>query len=254
MNFDAIRKAVLEAGELVRKSIPTEGIVAKEGRLNFVTAADLRSERILEGAIRKNFPEHSVLSEETESDLEDLSSVAYLWVIDPIDGTSNFRYQRNYSGISVGYVEKGEPQFGLIYDPFRNELFYAQKGKGAFLNGDPIHVDNKTDLAKATVMTDNSYDPNETKSNLEILLKLNPTPWVLIRGSAVLAYADIAAGRADVYAHQFLKPWDNAAGFLIAREAGAVIKNFKGKNVDFISPQVLVGNPSLVEQFIKAIA
>ncbi len=255
MNFDAIKKAVLEAGEAVLKARPTDGIITKdEGRLNFVTGADLESEKILKEAIEKNFPDHSILSEETESNLGDLLSVDYLWVIDPIDGTSNFRYERGYSGISVGLIEKGEPQFGLIYDPFRNELFHAQKGKGAFLNGNPIHAGNKTDLAKATVMTDNSYDPNGTRSNLKMLLKLNPTPWVLIRGSAVLAFCDIASGRADVYAHQYLKPWDNAAGFIIAKEAGAVIKGLKGEDVNFTASSLVVGNQTLVKQFIEALA
>lgn len=251
--FEPIKTAILKAGEFVRKASPTEGIVVKEGRLNFVTAADLESERILKEAIQKNFPGHSILSEETESDIKDILAVEYLWVMDPIDGTSNFRYQRGYSGISVGYVEKGESQFGLIYDPFRNELFQAEKGKGAFLNGNRIHVDNKTDLAKTTIMTDNSYDPAGIKSNLEMLLKINPTPWVLIRGSAVLAFCDIASGRADVYAHQFLKPWDNAAGFVIAKEAGATIKGLKGEDVDFTVSSLVIGNEILVEQFLEQI-
>lgn len=254
MNFDAIRQAVLDAGEAVLKARPTEGIITKdEGRLNFVTGADLESERILKEAIEKKFPGHAILSEETESDTKDILAIEHLWVIDPIDGTSNFRYERNYSGISVGLVEKGEPVVGFIYDPFRDELFFAEKGKGAFLNGRPIHVADKTELKKTTVMTDNSYNPEGTKSNLEMLLKLNPIPWVLMRGSAVLAYADVAAGRADLYAHHALKPWDNAAGFVIAKEAGAVIKGLKGEDVDFTVSSLVIGNETLVEQFLQAI-
>ncbi len=253
MNIKAIKQGVLQAGQAVRKAVPSEGIVSKEGRLNFVTAADLESERILKEVITKNFPDHQILSEETESHIEDVLAVEHLWVIDPIDGTSNFRYERGYSGISVGLVEKGEPVLGFIYDPFRDELFFAEKGKGAFLNGHPMHVGDKTELAKATVMTDNSYDSNGTKSNLEMLLKINPTPWVLIRGSAVLAFCDIACGRADVYAHQYLKPWDNAAGFVIAKEAGAVIKGLEGEDVDFTVSSLVVGNETLVEQFLEQI-
>mgnify|MGYP001567658677 FL=1 len=255
MNIEAIREGVLQAGEAVRKAKPAEGIIAKEeGRLNFVTAADLESERIIKKIIQRHFPDHLILSEETESDIEDILAVEHLWVIDPIDGTSNFRYERDYFGISVGYVEKGEPQLGFIYNPSRDELFQAQKGKGAFLNGIPIHVGGQTDLAKATVYTDNSYDPDGMRSNLEMLLKVNPTPWILIRGSAVLAYCDIAAGRADIYAHQFLKPWDNAAGFVIAKEAGAVIKGMNGEDIDFLSPRAVVGNEILVSQFLDAIS
>ncbi|OGH06282.1 MAG: hypothetical protein A2171_01725 [Candidatus Levybacteria bacterium RBG_13_35_9] len=254
MNIEVIKQGILQAGEAVRKAGPTDGIITKdEGRLNFVTGADLESERILMEVIQKNFPGHLILSEETESDIQDILSVDHLWVIDPIDGTSNFRYQRDYCGISVGYVERGEPIAGLIYDPFRDQLFYGEKEKGAFLNGSPIHVGDKAELSKATVYTDNSYDPEGTRSNLEMLLKVNPTPWVLIRGSAVLAYCDIAAGRADVYAHQFLKPWDNAAAFVIIKEAGGVIKGLNGEEVTFASPALVVGNETLVNQFIEAI-
>ncbi|MBI2621788.1 MAG: inositol monophosphatase [Candidatus Levybacteria bacterium] len=254
MKIEAIREGVLRAGEAVRKARPTEGVITKdEGRLNFVTAADLESERILKEAIQKAFPGHLILSEETESPIEDILAIEHLWVIDPIDGTSNFRYEREYFGISVGYVEKGEPKIGFIYDPSRDQLFWAEKGKGAFLNGKPVLVGDKIELAKATVLTDNSYDPDGTRSNLEMLLKLCPIPWILVRGSAVLAYCDVAAGRADVFAHQFLKPWDNAAGFVIATEAGAVIKGLRGEEIDFTSPRAVVGNEALVNQFVNAI-
>lgn len=254
MNIKAIKEGVLRAGEAVRKAGPTDGVITKnEGRLNFVTGADLESERILMEAIKRAFPDHLILSEETESHVADIMAVEHLWVIDPIDGTSNFRYDRGYFGISVGYVEKGIPKAGMIYNPLADELFHSESGEGVFLNDHPIHVGDKTELSKATVYTDNSYDPEGTKSNLEMLLRVNPTPWVLIRGSAVLAYCDIAAGRADIYAHQFLKPWDNAAGFVIAKEAGAVIKGMNGEDIDFLSPKAIVGNEILVNQFIESI-
>lgn len=254
MNIEVIRGGILKAGEEVRKANSSESVVTKnEGRLNFVTAADLESERIIKEAIQSTFPDHLILSEETESDIADIMAVEHLWVIDPIDGTSNFIYDRGYFGISVGYVEKGVPTAGMIYNPLADELFHSESGKGAFLNDRPIHVGDKTELSKATVYTDNSYDPDGMRSNLEMLLKLSPTPWVLIRGSAVLAYCDIAAGRADIYAHQFLKPWDNAAGFVIAKEAGAVIKGMNGEDIDFLSPRAVVGNEALVTQFVEAI-
>lgn len=253
MNAEVIRESVLRAGEAVLKARPTEGIITKEGRGNYVTAADLASEKIIIGAIQKNFPDHSILSEETESHLGDLLLIDHLWVIDPIDGTSNFRYGRDYSGISVGYVEKGVPQVGFIYNPFRNEFFHAERGKGAFVNDRQIEVSAETDLAKATVITGNSYEPKITRSNLEMLLKIPQTPWVLIRGSAVLEYCDIAAGRADLFAHQAVKPWDNAAAFVILQEAGAVIKGLNGEDVNFTASSLVTGNKTLVDQFLEAI-
>jgi len=253
MKFDPIKDAILHAGETVRKAKPEEGLVVKEGRLNFVTAADFESERILKKAIKKNFPTHLILSEETDSDIKNILAAEHLWAIDPIDGTSNFRFSRGYVGISVGYVEKGIPIAGFIYNPFTNELFHAQKGEGAFVNDNPIHVGKVADLAKATVLTDNSYDQEGIRQNLTMLVKLNPTPWVLIRGSAVLAFCDISAGRADLYFHCRLKAWENPTGFIIAKEAGAVIKGWQGEAINFLSPKAVVGNEVLVDQFIEAI-
>ena len=151
MNFDVIKQAVLDAGRAVLKAKPTEGIVVKEGRSNFVTGADLESERILKEAIQTNFPGHSILSEETESDLQNILAIDSLWVIDPIDGTNNFRYERDYSGISVGYVKKGQVQMGMIFNPFRNELFHAVKGKGAFVNDKKIYVGDRKALSDAVM-------------------------------------------------------------------------------------------------------
>ncbi len=175
-----------------------------------------------------------------------------MWVIDPIDGTNNFRYQRNFSGISVGYVEKGVVKMGAIYNPFRNELYFAEKDQGAFLNDQKIAVGEQTELSKSVVATGNSYDPAGTRQSLELLLKLNPTPWVLMRGSGVLEMCEVANGRMDLYFHTVHKPWDNAAAFLLIEEAGGVVKGFKGEDISFLSPKVIVGNSALVEQCVKA--
>jgi len=255
MNLDPIKVAIFKAGKVILNADPTKGVVTKdEGRLNFVTATDLAVEKILKDAIQKNFPGHLILSEETKSDIKDPLSVDHLWVMDPIDGTTNFRYERDYSGISVAYVEKGEVQAGLVLNPFRNEFFHAQKGLGAFVGDKRLHVSSQLDINKATIYSDDTYDPAGLRLTLEALLRLPQVPWLLLRGSAVLEFCDVAAGRADLYFHRYLKPWDNAAGFLIVEEAGGIITNHKGERVDFTSDQVIAGNPELVEKFVKAIA
>jgi myo-inositol-1(or 4)-monophosphatase len=255
MNLKPIEDAIFEAGEVVRNADPTKGIVTKdEGRLNFVTATDLAVEKILKEAIQKNFPSHLILSEETKSDIKDPLLIDHLWVMDPIDGTTNFRYDRDYSGISMAYVGKGEVQVGMVLNPFRNEFFHAEKGKGSFVGDKKLHVSSQLEITKATVYTDDTYDPAGLRLTLEALLRLPQVPWLLLRGSAVLEFCDIAAGRADIYFHRHLKPWDNAAGFLMVEEAGGVITNHKGDRVDFTSEQVVAGNPELVEKFVKAIA
>jgi myo-inositol-1(or 4)-monophosphatase len=174
--------------------------------------------------------------------------------MDPIDGTVNFRYERDYSGISVAYVENGKVQVGMVLNPFRNEFFHAERGQGAFVGDKKLHVSNQSEITKATVYTDDTYNPAGLRLTLEALLRLPQVPWLLLRGSAVLEFCDIAAGRADLYFHRNLKPWDNAAGFLIVEEAGGVITDHSGKKVNFMSDQVIAGNPKLVEKFAKAIA
>lgn len=239
---DILQQAVHVAGETVRKAIPTQGVIEKEGRANIVTTADIASEKAITEIIHKNFPDDEILSEETLSDLKHPLNLPALWVIDPLDGTNNFRFQRNYSAVSIGYIEKGVIQLGAVYDPFRDELFYAERRAGASLNGIHITMGDLVDLPKATIATDNSYRPEDTRHNLKLLLKLNPTPWVLVRGCATLAMCDVAAGRIDLYFHTFLKPWDNAATFLIVEEAGATVKGIRGEDITFLSEGAVVGN------------
>ena len=251
--IDLAKQAAKAAGDFIKSAHPQEGSAAKEGRLNFVTTADLESEKIIIDHIKRKYPYDSILSEETNSNLENPLSVPHLWVIDPIDGTNNFRRQRDYSAVSIGYVENGEMLSGVIYNPFRDELFTTEKDKGAFLNGNSIHIAAETDLTKTEIATDNWYDPEGTRQNLELILKLKKIPFMFMKGSAVLLLAEIACGRMDLYVHNFLKPWDNAAGFLLVREAGGVIKDLKGNDISFLSPQAVAGNVTLVEQFIQEI-
>ena len=249
----AIRRIVQIAGEAVRTASPTAGLMEKEGRSNFVTAADLASEKIIMDFIRENYPGDQILSEETVSNIQNPLAVDKLWVIDPIDGTNNFKSRQNYSAVSVGYIERGIIKIGAAYDPFRDELFFAKDGKGATLNGIKITTGPLDNLSLATVATDNSTYSSGTQHNLKIFLKLNPAPRIPVKGSAVLAMCEVAAGRIDLYFHNYLKPWDNAAAFLIAKEAGACVKTIYGKSPDFISPSAVIGNESLVEQFLQQI-
>ncbi len=248
-----LRAAALKAGEAVLKFKPTEGLEHKEGRSNPVTAADLASEQIIIDLIRANFPEDQILAEETANNVNDPLAAEHLWVIDPIDGTNNFRYGRNYSAISIGYIESGEIKGAAVLNPFNQDLFTAEEGKGAFLNGEKIGVSDLDDLGKATIASDNSSFPEGTRHNLELMLKIPDTPWFLMRGSAVLIMCDVAAGRADLYFHTFLKPWDNAAAFLIAEEAGAKLVGLKGQEINFLSEEVVVGNEELVKQFLASL-
>lgn len=253
--LNVLLSAVKAGGKAAKSVVPSSGIIPKEGRGNFVTAGDLASEKAVLKIIKKHFPKDAILSEETQSSLSnsELLNLNRLWVLDPIDGTNNFRNYRHYSCVSLGFVEKGIILAGAVYDFYHDELFHAVKGGGAYLNSQPISVGKQKDFSLATIATDNSYVPEETKYNLELLLKINPVPFVLMRGSGALMMCEVAAGRTDLYFHTVLKPWDNAAGFLIVEEAGGVVKGLKGEKINFLSPAVVVGNRELVNQFVERI-
>jgi len=246
-----LKKAALKAGQAVLKFKPTEGLVDKEGRGNPVTAADLASEKIIIDLIHENYPDDQIMAEETASEIAEPLQAEHLWVIDPIDGTNNFRYDRNYSAISIGYIEKGVIQGAAVFNPYSGDIFTAERGKGAFLQDARIEVTELNNLGQGTLMFDNSSFSEGTRRNLELVLRLPETPWCMMRGSAVLAMCDIAAGRADLYFHTFLKPWDNAAAFLIAEEAGAKLVGLDGAKINFLSEEVVIGNSKLVDQFIS---
>lgn len=247
------RSIALRAGAIIKSADPNKDVSEKGGRGNYVTGADLASEKLVMNAIRRAYPEDGILSEETAADIENISVSRGLWVIDPLDGTNNFRFGRNYSAVSIGYVEKGVVKMGVAYDPFREELYYAELKGGATANGKPIRVGSAASLEKATVATDNSYNHNATRNNLETLLKIKETPWTLMKGSAVLTMCDVASGRVDFYFHCLLNPWDIAAALLIVQEAGGRAIDFEGKEATFKSPGIAAGNFGLVSEFKEII-
>jgi myo-inositol-1(or 4)-monophosphatase len=238
-------------GEAIRGLLPAAPVREKEGRGNLVTAADEASERAILRFITESFPDDGILTEESGPVTGDLSAARHLWVIDPLDGSNNFAFGRQYVAISVGLVEDGELQAGAVYDPFRDELFFAERGRGAFLDGEVIRVREHRHLASASVATDNCYDPAGTRRNLELCLRIHPSPWILIRGSAVLGMCEVARGRTDLYFHTALQPWDNAAAFLIVREAGGRVAAFDGADADFRASGAIAGNDDLVEQCVR---
>lgn len=248
----ALRAAAKEILKYDPKNIET-AIKTTAGDL--VTAADLASERVIVETIKSVFPDDVVISEETASSHTALNhdELPHLtaWVIDPIDGTSNFKHSMSYSGISVGYVVNGQPVLGGILDPYRDLLYVAKIGEGATCNKKPIKASSVVDFNAGTrVCTSNSSAEGGTQVNLERYKQLGDV-WVDVLGSAVLIMIDIADGKLDLYHHNGLKPWDNVAGFLIAQEAGAKIVGLKGQDVDWLTSEVVMGNPQLVDEFIK---
>lgn len=252
--LELMKAAAREAGVFMLGAGNMTESTAKSVATDFVTVADIKSQDILRKALLKSFPDAVVLSEEdSEEERKRLYEPTFTgFVLDPIDGTYNFKRGMKESAISVGYIENGKSVAGVIYDAYKDELFEAEQGGGARLNGQPIHVSGQTELAGSSVATSNGYDYDAAVRNLQRQIAIHELtgimPWFSCPGSAVLVMAWIACGRIDAIHHTGFKPWDNAAAFVINQEAGAIIMRLDGGEATFTDSKLLIGAPAIVTQ------
>jgi myo-inositol-1(or 4)-monophosphatase len=224
--LEALHKA---ADEIRRYDDLDFKVSNKEGINNLVTEVDHASERIIIEAIKKNFPDHHILTEESGDLVQDSQ---YKWIVDPIDGTVNFAHRIPICCISIAVEHNKEVILGGVYNPFLNELFIAEKGRGATLNDKQIAVSKKADVKSACLVTGFPYtyldEPNGPLEVFERFIKKG----VPVRrlGSAAIDLAWVAAGRFDGFYEHKLQSWDSAAGFLIVNEAGGKVTHFDGTN------------------------
>jgi myo-inositol-1(or 4)-monophosphatase len=225
--FTIAKKAALEAGDHARSMREQQKFsVHLKGTRDLVTEADLECEAMILETIRKNFPDHNILSE--ESPLPDLASLheGPLWIVDPIDGTTNFAHGQPCVGISIGFAYDGVRQVGVVYCPFLDELYSAVRGNGAYMNAKPISVSGATVAEKSLICTGFPYDREKLTGLLKRLERVVRKFRDLRRlGAASVDICFIANGRLDGF-YEDLKPWDAAAGLMIAEEAGAYIGHF----------------------------
>ncbi len=204
----------------------TGEVTTKSSSTDLVTATDEKIERLIVHGLREERPDDAILGEEGTSD-DGTSGVR--WVIDPIDGTTNFVYQLPGFAISIAAEVDGEAVVGVVIDPVRNEEFAAAIGRGATLNGEPIHCTAATELATALVATGFSYQADTRRAQAEVLTTVLPRIRDIRRlGAAATDLCALAVGRLDGYWERGLSPWDAAAGALIAREAGAIVSGETG--------------------------
>ena len=214
------------AGEILRAGYSQEHQVSYKGVIDLVTEIDRLSEDFLLAEISKRWPGSYVLSEESGITAGDEENS---WYVDPLDGTVNYAHGIPIFSVSLAYAYRGNTQLGTVYDPMRDEMFSAERGRGAWLNGQPIHVSSTSTLEKSLLVTGFPYDAWNTEhdnfANFVHLGKL--TQGVRRFGSAALDAAYVGAGRFDGFWELSLKPWDIAAGGLVAEEAGALVTNVK---------------------------
>ena len=227
--------------------------VEQKGRNDFVSEADRKAEEAVISVIKKHYPDHAILAEESGAE----GDSDYTWVIDPLDGTTNYLHRFPVFCVSVGLLHKGRPEHGAVYDPLRQELFTASRGQGAHLDGRRIRVTGNTQLERALIGTGFPY--RESNKSLPPYMRmlekaLMNTAGVRRPGAAALDLCYVAAGRLDAFWETGLSIWDLAAGALIIREAGGIISGLDGSENFLDTGHVLAGSPKIYSAVAKLFA
>ncbi len=250
--LETIQKIVREAGKIIlsAKNI-NDGIESKQGRANFVTEYDVEVQTFLIKKLSEEFPEAGFIGE--EGDDKEVVKADYCFIIDPIDGTTNFIYDYHHSAISVGLQHKGEMVLGVVFNPYLDEMFYAEKGKGAYLNGRKINVLNEG-LSNGIVGFGTApYYREKADETFALIRKLFDRCQDIRRtGSAALDLCYVAAGRFVLFCEQVVCTWDYAAAALIITEAGGCISTIEGKEMPFAEPtSVLAAGEVAYQEFFE---
>lgn len=244
-------RAATESGQLMKDySTKQFSVKSKDGRNDLVTEVDHASEQLIMRIIREYFPDHYILTEES-GDMPTTSS--YKWIIDPIDGTVNFANGIPLSCVSIAVEKDGEIIMGAVFNPFINEFFFAEKGKGATLNGEPISVSKKDSVQHAILVTGFPYTyVNDENGPLETFGRFIRAGIPVRRfGSAAIDLCWVACGRLDGYFEHKLNAWDSAAGYLIVKEAGGKVTDFDGNEYSPYQPKLIATNGVIHDELTR---
>jgi len=257
-------KAATLAGEEMRSQRRTQSVaVSLKGARDLVTSADIAAEKIIIETIRSHFPDHAILAEESSQGSNPISfNTGYVWVIDPVDGTTNYAHDHPHVGVSIACALDGESVAGAVLAPFLNEIFTAYRGGGAYLNGEAIHTSKTDSIESALIATGFPYGRSNVDNICDRLARILKRCRDIRRlGAASLDISWVACGRLDAFYEETLNPWDCAAGRLIAREAGAKIGHFAydsptqkrtaGYTGDLFVDNLVVSAPGVFEDLIQ---
>ena len=241
-----------QAGAVLMTGFGNVRHIRQKGVIDLVTEFDKRSEEVILSFIQQEFPGHSILAEESGRN-EIISE--YQWLIDPLDGTTNFAHGIPIFSVSIGLLRNKIPLVGVVYDPFRNEMFSAELGQGATLNNEPIHVSSRTDLGQAVISTGFPYDVRTNpRNNLAQFAQFQlRTQAVRHLGSAALDCTWTAMGRLDGYWEFGVQPWDIGAGALVVLEADGRVTFVDGDENFLSTDSILVSNGLLHEQMLDVL-
>jgi myo-inositol-1(or 4)-monophosphatase len=240
--------AAREAGKQIIQSIHDVKNIKIKGRANFVSDLDTLSEKVICQIIHENFDKWEIVSEESSPVR---SGRDYAWFIDPLDGSTNSLYGIPFIAINIALVHEDTIILGVTYDPLRDEMFTAEKGRGAFLNGRKCRMAGINALEKALVCSDLGYDLQKGRETLEMLQRIFGKALCLrILGSAALGMAYVACGRIGMYFHKNVYPWDIASGILLVTEAGGEVVNWEKRTAGYSDTQIVASNASLNSLFL----
>jgi myo-inositol-1(or 4)-monophosphatase len=227
------------AGAILHAGYDREHQINYKGAIDLVTEVDRASEDLLLAEINQHWPGSHIIAEESGITSGDED---HLWYIDPLDGTVNYAHRIPIFSVSIAYAHAGTMKLGAVYDPMRDEMFIAERGKGAWLNGNALHTSTTTELRKSLMVTGFPYDAwNTQHDNFDNFVRFGKlTQGVRRFGSAALDACYVGAGRFDGFWELSLKPWDVAAGGLVAEEAGAIVTNANGDKDYLSQPQSIV--------------
>ena len=246
---------VLEAGRIQLARRESGFTIDKKGDIDLVTEVDLECERLCRRIIAERFPAHDILAEEMSTGPNEPSRARYRWVFDPLDGTTNYAHGLPIFCSSLALEVDGQAEVAAIFDPTRQELFTAERGEGAFVNGTPLAVSTAPTLMDALLVTGFPYDVHTKVAELVAMFGafLSRARAVRRLGSAALDLCYVAAGRFDGFWEQQLRPWDVAAGALILTEAGGRVTGMDGSRFDPVAAHLVASNGHLHDEMLEVI-
>ena len=254
-NNDLLQVAVesaIASSHIIMEALDTPRVASLKGKTDLVTETDHESENIIKSIIKSFFPEHSFLAEESG---EDGTSSDYTWIIDPLDGTTNFVHGYPSFAVSVALYHQNIPHIGVVLEMPHIKLYSAIKGEGAWCEGQSISCSTTTLLQNSLLVTGFGYDHGDKWERNMLLFKsfTNKTQGVRRLGAAAVDLCHVAVGKVDGYWEFDLQPWDSAAGFIIAQEAGAIVTQMDGSDYSIYNNNILVTNPFLHNEMVKEI-
>ena len=250
--LDLAIRIAREAGAILQDYAERGFQITHKGRIDLVTEADLASEKYIKALIRSHYPSHRILAEESgiSGSVDD-----YCWIINPLDGTTNFSHGFPCYAVAIGVEHNGEMIIGVVYDPTREELFAAERGSGATLNGNKIQISDVDKLELALVVSGFPYDVRERIDEYLPAWRrfLERAQGVRRLGSAAIDMCSVAAGRMDGFWERGLNPWDTAAGWIIIEEAGGRVTKLNGAPFDNYSASLLCSNGKIHDEMLAVL-